>query len=127
MVIQAVRFAFTDTDREFDRALKPILVGMLITMLNDNTVENRRLALTTLNSATNNKAALVLPHIHQLLPFVVKDSIINPELIREVTMGPFKHKVDDGLEVRKVSHTCYSTLPRLEPLTNFLHRALTKR
>lgn len=102
MVIQAVRFAFTDTDKEFDRVLKPLLIGMLSEMLTDPAIENRRLALTTLNSATQNKAALVLPHLSKLLPLVIKESITNPALVREVQMGPFKHKVDDGLEVRKV-------------------------
>lgn len=102
MVIQAVRFAFTDADKEFDRVLRPILIGMLSVMLTDPTIENRRLALTTLNSATQNKAAIVLPHLPQLLPLVIKESVINQSLVREVQMGPFKHKVDDGLEVRKV-------------------------
>lgn len=29
---------------------------------------------------------------------------IQKELIREVEMGPFKHTVDDGLDIRKVSN-----------------------
>jgi cullin-associated NEDD8-dissociated protein 1 len=71
-------------------------------MLNDADLENRRLAMTTLNSAARNKADLMLPHLGELLPLVMKESNVKPELIREVQMGPFKHKVDDGLEVRKV-------------------------
>ena len=71
-------------------------------MLNDPELENRRLALITLNSATQNKSALILPHLSQLLPFVIEESKLNPILVREVQMGPFKHKVDDGLEIRKV-------------------------
>ena len=30
---------------------------------------------------------------------------VRSELIREVMMGPFKHKIDDGLEIRKVCDT----------------------
>ncbi len=102
MVIQALRYAFSDSDEAFDRVLKPILIDMLTTMLSDKDLENRRLALTTLNSATRNKPALILPYLGKLLPFVNKESEIKPELIREIQMGPFKHKVDDGLEIRKV-------------------------
>jgi cullin-associated NEDD8-dissociated protein 1 len=102
MVISALRFTFADTDESYDEYLKPVIIGMLQTMLNEDDLENRRLALTTLNSAAQNKPALILPHLHQLLPLAMKETIIKPELIREVQMGPFKHKVDDGLETRKV-------------------------
>jgi cullin-associated NEDD8-dissociated protein 1 len=51
---------------------------------------------------------LLLPHLGELLPAVFGDTQIKPELIREVQMGPFKHKVDDGLDLRKVcSASCF--------------------
>ena len=102
MIIQAIRFTFADSDEAFDEILKPILLDMLTTMLGDANLENCRLALTTMNSATTNKSDLMLPHLAHLIPSVIKDSKVNPDLIREVQMGPFKHKVDDGLELRKV-------------------------
>ena len=107
MVIQAIRFTLADSDDSFEDCLKPILFRMLTMMLNDPNLENRRLALTTLNSATQHKPDIVLPHLAQLIPLVMKESKINPDLVREVQMGPFKHKVDDGLELRKVSEARY--------------------
>ncbi|KAF1982429.1 TIP120-domain-containing protein [Aulographum hederae CBS 113979] len=111
MCISAFRYTFADTDETYDAYLAPIVIGMLTTMLNENDLDNRRLALTTLNSATHNKPDLVLPHLEQLLPLAMKETVINPNLIREVTMGPFKHKVDDGLEIRKSAYeTLYALL-----------------
>ena len=104
MVIQAVRFTFAEGDEAFDEVLKPLLTTMLTTMLKDVNLENRRLALSTVDSATRNKPDFVLPDLSHLVPLVLEDSKIKPNLIREVQMGPFKHKVDDGLEVRKVRH-----------------------
>ncbi|KAI9844645.1 MAG: hypothetical protein M1838_002100 [Thelocarpon superellum] len=107
IVIQAIRYTLTDVDASYDDLLKPVLVPMLTVMLGDSDLENRRLALTTLNSAAHHKADLVLPSLSQLLPLVMKESHVKPELVREVQMGPFRHKVDDGLEVRK---SAYETL-----------------
>lgn len=108
MAIQAIRYTLPDSDETFDAVLKTSLIDMLGVMLRDPELENRRLALTTLNSAAHNKPDLIIPNLGILLPMVMKESVIKPELIREVMMGPFKHKVDDGLEVRKVSieHKC---------------------
>ncbi|KAE9967189.1 hypothetical protein BLS_006528 [Venturia inaequalis] len=113
MVISALRFTFADTDESYDEYLRPVIIGMLQTMLNEENLENRRLALSTLNSAALNKPHLILPHLHQLLPLVMKETIIKPELIREVQMGPFKHQVDDGLDTRKSAYeTLYALLDR---------------
>lgn len=90
--------------------LQNYLVGMLTTMLQDPDMETRRLGMTTFTSAANNKPDLVLTHLPQLMPYVMHESVIKPELIREVQMGPFKHLVDDGLEVRKVRISRLCTL-----------------
>lgn len=79
-----------------------MLVDMILTVLKDGNLEIRRLGMTTLNSATHSKPELIFPHLGELMPFVLTESTINKELIREVQMGPFKHTVDDGLEARKV-------------------------
>jgi cullin-associated NEDD8-dissociated protein 1 len=116
MVIQAIRYTLPDSDEKFDAVLKTALIDMLIIMLRDPELENRRLALSTLNSASHNKPNLIIPNLGQLLPLVMKESVIKPELIREVMMGPFKHKVDDGLEVRKVC-SLFGVLYRKEILS----------
>ena len=36
--------------------------------------------------------------------------LLQKEFIREVEMGPFKHTVDDGLDIRKVAYECMYTL-----------------
>ncbi|GKT58462.1 cullin binding protein [Colletotrichum tofieldiae] len=107
MSVQAVRYTLPDSDEAFDAMLKNVLVDMLLVMLQDSEMDNRRLAMSTLNSAAHNKPDLILPHLGELMPFVLAESVIKPQLIREVMMGPFKHMVDDGLEVRK---SAYETL-----------------
>ncbi len=102
MIIQAIRYTMPDNDETYDKVLKTTLIDTLRIMLQDEQLENRRLALTTLNSAAHNKPDLINPNLGVLLPLVMQESIIKPELIREVSMGPFKHKIDDGLEIRKV-------------------------
>lgn len=102
MAVQAVRYTLPESDEAFDAMLKTTLISMLLTMLQDADTEIRRLAMTTLNSAAHNKPDLILPHLGELMPFVLTESVIKPELIKEVMLGPFKHMVDDGLEVRKV-------------------------
>lgn len=103
IAIQALRYTLADENEVFDSMLKSHLVDMLKTMLEDPEMENRRHAMSTLNSAAHNKADVILGHLNQLMPYVMKETVIKPELIREVQMGPFKHIIDDGLELRKVS------------------------
>ena len=112
LVISALRYTFTDTDAKYDELLRPTVVDFLETMLQDLEIDNRRLALTTLNSAATNKAHLLAgPGLDRLLPRVYAESVIKPELVREIQMGPFRHRIDDGLEVRKSAYeTLYALL-----------------
>lgn len=111
ILISAFRFTLTDSSNAYNDVLRPLIVPFLVKMLGDNDLANHRLALTTLNSAIHNKMDILLPHLSELLPAVIGDTQVKPELIREVQMGPFKHKVDDGLELRKSAYeTLYATL-----------------
>lgn len=105
--IQGLRYTLPESNDAFDAIIKEQLVPILITVLQDKELEIRRLAMTALNSAAHNKPDLILGQLSQLLPHVMKESMKNQSLIREVQMGPFKHTVDDGLEVRK---SAYETL-----------------
>lgn len=107
VVISAFRYTLADSSDAYNDVLRPLMVPLLTNMLGDSDLGNHRLALTTLNSAIHNKMDLLLPHLEELLPAVLGDTKIKPELIREVQMGPFKHKVDDGLDLRKVSISYY--------------------
>lgn len=100
--MQALRYTFADSDEKFDVVLQSYLITMLETMLQDQDMDIRRLGLTTFTSAAHNKTELVLGHLNKLMPLVLQESVVKPELIREVMMGPFKIMVDDGLELRKV-------------------------
>ncbi|KAN0079170.1 Armadillo-type fold [Elaphomyces granulatus] len=110
-VISAFRYTLSDSSSVYHDVLRPLIIPMLVNMLSDRDLGNHRLALTTLNSAIHNKMDIILPHLSELLPAVIGDTHIKPELIREVQMGPFKHKVDDGLELRKSAYeTLYACL-----------------
>lgn len=70
----------------------------------------RRLALSALNSAARTKPHVVRDHLPALLPTLYAETKVNPELIRTVQMGPWTHKVDDGLDTRKTAWETLYTL-----------------
>ena len=80
----------------------------------------RRLALSALNSAARTKPHLIREHLPAILPSLYQETVVNPDLIRTVQMGPWTHKVDDGLEARKTAYetlyTLVSTLKMLDQL-----------
>ncbi|GAB1214803.1 hypothetical protein ATERTT37_003973 [Aspergillus terreus] len=128
VVISAFRYTLSNSRDTYNDVLRPMIVPLLVNMLSDRDLGNHRLALTTLNSAIHNKMDIILPHLSELLPAVFGDTKIKPELIREVQMGPFKHRVDDGLELRKSAYeTLYASLDTtfsLSHVSEFFDRIL---
>ncbi|GAA5893687.1 hypothetical protein JCM6882_007878 [Rhodosporidiobolus microsporus] len=108
-VIAALRFTFTNDSSTYDELLAP-LIGEFFKLMQDSDLGVRRLALSSLNSAAHNKPHLVRPHLDTLLPELYAQTEVDESLIRIVEMGPFKHKVDDGLDVRKAAYECMHTL-----------------
>lgn len=88
-----------------------VCIGEFLQTLTDPDLNVRRVALVTFNSAAHNKPSLVKGDIlATVLPHVYGETKIRKELIREVEMGPFKHTVDDGLDLRKAAFECMYTL-----------------
>jgi hypothetical protein len=81
----------------------------------------RRLALSALNSAARTKAYLIRDHLQTLLPTLYQETVIKPDLIRTVQMGPWTHKVDDGLEARKTAYETLYTLVWTSSLSDSEH------
>jgi cullin-associated NEDD8-dissociated protein 1 len=84
----------------------------------------RRAALLTLNYAAHHKPKTIRDVLPKYLPALYNETKIKRELIREVDLGPFKHQVDDGLELRKaafeVMYTLLDTLMDCLDLTEFI-------
>ncbi|KAL0093191.1 TATA binding protein interacting protein [Phycomyces blakesleeanus] len=108
-VATAIKYAVVDPSQAYDDLLKPILSQFLI-LLQDPDLNVRRLALLAINSAVHRKPYLIRDVLGQLIPLLYEETVIKEELIHTVEMGPFKHKVDDGLEIRKAAYECMYTL-----------------
>ncbi|KAF4584667.1 hypothetical protein EYR40_004654 [Pleurotus pulmonarius] len=108
-VVAAIRYTFADTTQSYDEVLAPLLVDFL-SVMTDEDLTVRRLALSSLNNAARSKPHLIREHLASLLPNLYKETAINPTLIRTVQMGPWTHKVDDGLETRKTAYETMYTL-----------------
>ncbi|TBU30790.1 TIP120-domain-containing protein [Dichomitus squalens] len=105
-VLSAIRYTFAEAQPSFDELLGSVILDFL-SLLSDADLTVRRLALSALNSAARSRPHLIRDHLSTLLPSLYKETVVNPDLIRTVQMGPWTHKVDDGLEARK---TAYETL-----------------
>ncbi|XP_015254133.1 PREDICTED: cullin-associated NEDD8-dissociated protein 1-like [Cyprinodon variegatus] len=108
-VVTAVKFTIVDHPAPIDSLLKDC-IGDFLKTLQDSDINVRRVALVMFNSAAHNKPSLVQGLLGTVLPHLYKETQIRKDLIREVEMGPFKHTVDDGLDVRKAAFECMYTL-----------------
>lgn len=100
--ITAIRFTLTDSTPGFDEQLGTYLSEFLV-HIRDLDLSVRALALSVLDSAAHNKPELVREILPDLLSHLYAETVVDQSLVRFVEMGPFKHRVDDGLETRKVS------------------------
>ncbi|XP_049880310.1 cullin-associated NEDD8-dissociated protein 1 [Pectinophora gossypiella] len=107
--VTAVKFTISDQPQAIDPLLRSCMSELLVP-LQDPELGVRRVALVAFNSAAHNKPSLVRDLLPQVLPTIYSETKVKKELIREVEMGPFKHSVDDGLDLRKAAFECMYTL-----------------
>ena len=84
-------------------------LGRFLALLKDDDLDVQRAALLMVNAAVHHQTALIVG----LLPGDVLRTLfskIEIKLERVVDLGPFKHKVDDGLPLRKAALSCVNTI-----------------
>jgi len=108
-IVTAIKFTMSDQPSAMDAHLAPVMADFL-SHIADPDLHVRRVSLLTLNCVAHNKPKLVRDLLQQILPEFYDQTRIRKELIREVEMGPFKHPVDDGLDIRKAAFECMYTL-----------------
>ncbi|MCL4126070.1 UNVERIFIED_CONTAM: hypothetical protein GTU68_003675 [Idotea baltica] len=108
-VVTAIKFTISDQPSSIDCLLRSC-IGDFLSMLQDSDLNVRRVALVAFNSAAHNKPSLVRDLLPSILPQLYNETKIRKELVYEVEMGPFKHPVDDGLDIRKAAFECMYTI-----------------
>jgi len=107
--VTAMKFTISDQPQRIDSLLRTS-IGDFLKTLQDPDINVRRVALVAFNSAAHNKPLLIRDLLNSILPQLYNETKVRKELIREVEMGPFKHTVDDGLDIRKAAFECMYTL-----------------
>lgn len=108
-VVTAVKFTISDQPQVIDSLLR-VSMGDFLRTITDSDLNVRRVALVAFNSAAHNKPSLIRDLLGEILPHLYEETVVKKDLIREVQMGPFKHTVDDGLDIRKAAFECMYTL-----------------
>lgn len=107
--VSAIRFAAA---KQCSAATILPLKDPLLQCLSDEDFQVRKAAFHSINVVCLSIACteILRPHTDQIFERINEDSKQRPELIREVDLGPFKHKVDDGLPLRKFAYTVCTSL-----------------
>ncbi|XP_051146886.1 cullin-associated NEDD8-dissociated protein 1 [Andrographis paniculata] len=108
-VVIAVKYSIVERQEKIDEILYPEISSFLM-LIKDNDRHVRRAAVLALSTAAHYKPNLIKGLLPELLPLLYDQTVIKKELIRTVDLGPFKHTVDDGLELRKAAFECVDTL-----------------
>lgn len=107
--VSAVRFAAA---KQCPLATLLPLKESLLDCLGDEELQVRKVALHSVNVVclAPTCTEMLRAHTDFIFERIKEDSKQKPELIREVDLGPFKHKVDDGLPLRKFAYTVSTSL-----------------
>lgn len=108
--VTSLKYALTTSAKSPD-AVNAIFAHIepLLKALADEDLHVRRAALLVLNTAAHHHAHFLTPYVKEPI-FPVLLQTMGIKLERVVDLGPFKHKVDDGLPLRKAAYSCMDTL-----------------
>jgi len=107
MIANAMRFTLSRSSIS-TAEITPVMEHFLL-LLDDSDLDVKKAALVMVNTATHHNPKSVEAHFELFItPRLVET--LKTKLERSVDLGPFKHKVDDNLPLRKASLTCIETI-----------------
>ncbi|KAJ2516975.1 hypothetical protein H4217_004245 [Coemansia sp. RSA 1939] len=97
-----------------DKVIKDVLPAVMSNISNGD-VGIRKLSLLALCTVIQNKSRLFDELARTIQPALFAQTVVDESLVKTITMGPFKKRVDDGLETRKCAYQCVHMLVRNMP------------
>lgn len=107
--VGAMKFAVTERGVNTEN-LKRDLSHFLALLNKSQPVSVRKGCVLLLTSAIRNNPLILEHNFDRFLPSLYEETIFDKNLVTVVDLGPFKHKVDGGLELRKSAFECIDTI-----------------
>ncbi len=108
-IVTSIKYLVIEKIARVSSTLSEHLHGFLC-LVEDKDLTVRKAAILSLNSIAHHQPALISGQLRSnILPMLYSEMVYKEELRRVVDLGPFKHKVDDGLPLRKAAFTCMLT------------------
>eukprot|EP01127_Copromyxa_protea_P015661 TRINITY_DN4544_c0_g1_i1.p1 TRINITY_DN4544_c0_g1~~TRINITY_DN4544_c0_g1_i1.p1 ORF type:complete len:1238 (+),score=400.75 TRINITY_DN4544_c0_g1_i1:38-3751(+) len=108
-VTTAIKFTIFEKSLPVDKVLKEH-IGAFLDLLSDPEIPVRKAVMLSLNYVAHHKPKIIRDLLGKYLPALYGETKVKKELIKEVDLGPFKHKVDAGIELRQAAFECMYTL-----------------
>lgn len=96
--------------RDADPTAVSTLLPDIIELASDSEHQIRQFAIESLISISHNIPDLIKNEIDTLLKIISSEVEVKKELIKEVDLGPFKHKIDEGRPIRKAGFVLLDTV-----------------
>ena len=96
--------------KDMDTTALNTLIPEIIDLATDSEHKIRQFTLESLVSITHHLPHLLKADIETIYKILVNEVVVKPELIKEVDLGPFKHKIDEGRPIRKAGFVLLDTI-----------------
>lgn len=114
MIANALRFALSRSHSAESLAAIASRMEAFLCLLEDSDLDVKRDALLMVNTAVHHNPSCIDAHLsRRVVPLLLET--LKVKLERTVDLGPFKHKVDDNLPLRKAALTCVETILEILP------------
>jgi len=109
-MVSTLKYMILEKPHPIDAVLGEHMSAFMSLLKDAEDIHLRRAALLAFSFAAHHKPALVWPLLDETLPLVYKNTIMDETLVKTVSFGPFQHKVDSGLDLRKAAFQCLDNL-----------------